>query len=137
MSDLIIKKSGTDYNLPMLAEHYPADRVYLHGDITEDIESVLDKASSYTYVASETALPTIPNITKYKNITFALQIPNTARLFNIYTLPTDLFKQNRFLVNTIWQSGSVEIGYSSDTTLSINWDNWSGIGWGLAVILSN
>lgn len=42
MSDLIIKKNGTDYELPMLAEHYPADRVYLHGDTDDDVESAID-----------------------------------------------------------------------------------------------
>lgn len=41
MSDLIIKKNGTDYKLPMLAEHYPADRVYLHGDIEKNVEDAL------------------------------------------------------------------------------------------------
>lgn len=98
----------------------------------------VEKASSYTYVASGTTNPTIPDITKYKNITLALQIsPTTARLFNIYTLPVDIFKQQRFWVNTTWDSGSVEIVYSTDTSLTIQWNNWSGIGWGLAVILSN
>lgn len=41
MSDLIIKKNGTDYKLPMLAEHYPADRVYLDGDITKTVRDSL------------------------------------------------------------------------------------------------
>lgn len=42
MSDLIIKKNGTDYKLPMLAEHYPADRVYLGGDINKTVEDALN-----------------------------------------------------------------------------------------------
>ena len=42
MSDLIIKKNGTDYKLPMLAEHYPADRVYLNGDIHNTIQAALN-----------------------------------------------------------------------------------------------
>lgn len=43
MSDLIIKKNGTDYELPMLAEHYPADRVYLDGDINKTVQDVIDE----------------------------------------------------------------------------------------------
>ena len=43
MSDLIIKKNGTDYKLPMLAEHYPADRVYLDGDTSKTVQWAIDK----------------------------------------------------------------------------------------------
>ena len=42
MSDLIIKKNGTDYKLPMLAEHYPADRVYLDGDTSKTVQDAVD-----------------------------------------------------------------------------------------------
>lgn len=45
MSDLIIKKNGTDYKLPMLAEHYPADRVYLDGDINKTVQDALSISS--------------------------------------------------------------------------------------------
>lgn len=43
MSDLIIKKNGTDYKLPMLAEHYPADRVYLDGDTSKTVQDSIDE----------------------------------------------------------------------------------------------
>lgn len=46
MSDLIIKKNGTDYKLPMLAEHYPADRVYIKGDIHKDLESIIQTGTA-------------------------------------------------------------------------------------------
>lgn len=46
MSDLIIKKNGTDYKLPMLAEHYPADRVYIKGDINKDLESIIQTGTA-------------------------------------------------------------------------------------------
>ena len=45
MSDLIIKKNGTDYKLPMLAEHYPADRVYLDGDINKNVQDEIDEVA--------------------------------------------------------------------------------------------
>ena len=42
MSEAIIKKDGTDYPLQTMPLHYPADRVYLDGDITKDAESAID-----------------------------------------------------------------------------------------------
>lgn len=60
MSDLIIKKNGTDYKLPMLAEHYPADRVYLDGDTTK---SVQDAYENVTILIP----PTITDYASYKN----------------------------------------------------------------------
>lgn len=49
MSDLIIKKNGTDYKLPMLAEHYPADRVYLDGDTSKTVQDEIDNLKKYQY----------------------------------------------------------------------------------------
>ena len=59
MSDLIIKKNGTDYKLPMLAEHYPADRVYLDGDTSKTVQDFADdircdKTTAGTYTLRAT-----------------------------------------------------------------------------------
>lgn len=52
MSDLIIKKNGTDYKLPMLAEHFPADRVYLNGDIHNTVQDALSYSTTEKIVGT-------------------------------------------------------------------------------------
>lgn len=42
MPDMIVKKDGTDYPLQTMPLHYPADRVYRHGNILDDIDSELN-----------------------------------------------------------------------------------------------
>lgn len=65
MSDLIIKKNGTDYKLPMLAEHYPADRVYLDGDINKTVQDAIDGnftlAGTITTLNGEVSIPSTAN----------------------------------------------------------------------------
>ena len=38
MSDIIVKKDGTDYPLQTMPLHYPADRVYLNGDTSKTVQ---------------------------------------------------------------------------------------------------
>lgn len=73
MSDLIIKKNGTDYKLPMLAEHYPADRVYLNGDINKTVQDKIDEVSETASQAfnSRIEIISIPMTDTPKTITFS------------------------------------------------------------------
>lgn len=45
MSDIIVKKDGIDYPLQTMPLHYPADRVYLDGDINKTVQDL--KTSAY------------------------------------------------------------------------------------------
>lgn len=77
MSDLIIKKNGTDYKLPMLAEHYPADRVYLDGDTSKTVQDECVRKTGDTMTGdltlgkAGTALKIRGSGSRYHNITSA------------------------------------------------------------------
>ena len=45
MPEAIIKKNGTDYPLQTMPLHYPADRVYLDGDINKTVQDAINKGS--------------------------------------------------------------------------------------------
>ena len=80
MSEAIIKKNGTDYKLPMLAEHYPADRVYLDGDTSKTVQDAL----------------------KWKEL---LSTPLTTSASN-YTLSESVAKYNELMLAGCWNGGA-------------------------------
>ena len=53
-----INKNGKEYPLGFMPEHYPADRVYLDGDTTKNVQGAIDelagkiKKKSYTFSSS-------------------------------------------------------------------------------------
>lgn len=44
-----INKNGKEYDLGFIPEHYPADRVYLDGDVTKTVQDAIERG----YVISE------------------------------------------------------------------------------------
>jgi len=48
MSEVIIKKNGTDYPLLTMPNHYPADRVYLDGDTTKTVQDKCARKADLT-----------------------------------------------------------------------------------------
>lgn len=48
MSEVIIKKNGTDYPLLVMPNHYPADRVYLDGDTSKNVQDKVARKSDLT-----------------------------------------------------------------------------------------
>ena len=58
MSEVIIKKDGTDYPIQTIPLHYPADRVYLDGDINKTVQDRLTwKEVGHTTGSTAIALP--------------------------------------------------------------------------------
>ena len=51
-----MNKNNKEYPLGFMPEHYPVDRVYLHGDITDDVESEIGRNchKALTFTASTT-----------------------------------------------------------------------------------
>lgn len=45
MSKIILKKNGTDYLFGLIPLHYPADRVYLDGDTTKNVQDAIDEVN--------------------------------------------------------------------------------------------
>ena len=47
-----VNKNGKGYPLGFMPEHYPANRVYMHGDIEDDVESAINRLivkDTFTY----------------------------------------------------------------------------------------
>ena len=107
MSDLIIKKNGTDYKLPMLAEHYPADRVYLHGDIEKNVEDALKSGTI-----------TLPYTSQYycqKDIT----VPSGAKVVANFVYGTGAYnKTSGVMVSNLTDTTAKIIAFSSGGTFT-------------------
>ena len=58
MSKAIIKKNGTDYPLLTMPNHYPADRVYLDGDTTKNVQELVARKSDLTSISQSGATAT-------------------------------------------------------------------------------
>ena len=56
MSETIIKKDGTDYPLQTMPLHYPADRVYLDGDVNKTVQDEIDNLESKNNVGELTGV---------------------------------------------------------------------------------
>lgn len=84
MSDLIIKKNGTDYKLPMLAEHYPADRVYENGDINKNLQNkfaiINDTTPSTAGGTKDISFP--QGFTKSNSIVLSILVDNGYYVFS-------------------------------------------------------
>lgn len=78
MSKIILKKNGTDYPLLTMPNHYPADRVYLDGDTTKNVQDAVDK--------SQAMIATVqPNLTAIKAYAKGEQFVYNGLLYKVTT----------------------------------------------------
>ena len=49
-----INKNGKEYDLGFIPEHYPADRVYLDGDTTKNVQGAIDEVATPTFTEAST-----------------------------------------------------------------------------------
>lgn len=130
MSEVIIKKNGTDYPLLTMPNHYPADRVYLDGDTTKTVQDAIERGS-----VSVTADGVKTRAQLYNELFALIDITkvsyNSKLSINGWTLPVTIFTSTYIICAGI-STVDATTTYTQSNNLSSNstsfWRNITNTG---------